>query len=114
MADVQMENVSSDEKMPANIDEGLYSRQLYVMGHEAQRRMGESNVLLVGLRGLGVEVAKNIILAGVKGVALYDPEKVQVGDIGAQFYLSEKDIGRVSQPVPSLPHRKHVLFSFSN
>ena len=58
MADVQMEDVSSDEKMPANIDEGLYSRQLYVMGHEAQRRMGESNVLLVGLRGLGVEVTK--------------------------------------------------------
>lgn len=30
------------------IDEGLYSRQLYVMGHEAQRRMAASDVLIVG------------------------------------------------------------------
>lgn len=32
----------------AEIDEGLYSRQLYVMGHEAQRRMAASDVLIVG------------------------------------------------------------------
>lgn len=31
-----------------NIDEGLYSRQLYVMGHEAQKRMQASDVLIVG------------------------------------------------------------------
>jgi hypothetical protein len=30
------------------IDEGLYSRQLYVMGHEAQKRMASSDVLIVG------------------------------------------------------------------
>ena len=40
------------------IDEGLYSRQLYVLGHEAMQKMKESNVLLVGLRGLGVEIGK--------------------------------------------------------
>ena len=34
------------------IDESLYSRQLYVLGHEAMRRMGTSNVLIVGLKGL--------------------------------------------------------------
>jgi hypothetical protein len=38
------------------IDESLYSRQLYVMGHEAMRRMQESNVLIVGVTGLGVEI----------------------------------------------------------
>lgn len=30
------------------IDEGLYSRQLYVMGHEAQKRMAASDVLIIG------------------------------------------------------------------
>lgn len=48
------------------IDESLYSRQLYVLGHEAMKQMSTSNVLIVGLRGLGAEVAKNIALAGVK------------------------------------------------
>lgn len=75
------------------IDESLYSRQLYVMGHEAQRKMAASSVLIVGLNGLGVEVAKNVILAGVKSVALHDSKNVTYTDLSAQFYLSEADIG---------------------
>ena len=76
-----------------DIDESLYSRQLYVMGREAQRRMAVSNVLIVGLNGLGVEVAKNIILAGVKSVALCDATPVTIADLTSQFYLSEVDCG---------------------
>ena len=75
------------------IDESLYSRQLYVMGHEAQRKMAASSVLIVGLNGLGVEVAKNVILAGVKSVTLYDNKNTSYVDLSAQFYLSESDIG---------------------
>ena len=40
----------------SEIDEGLYSRQLYVMGREGQAKMAASNVLIVGLNGLGVEI----------------------------------------------------------
>ena len=54
-------------------DESLF-RQLYVMGHAAQEEYWV-NVLLIGLKGLGVEIAKNIILAGVKSVTLYDPRE---------------------------------------
>ena len=39
-----------------DIDESLYSRQLYVLGHEAMKRMSSSHVLVAGLRGLGVEI----------------------------------------------------------
>lgn len=39
-----------------DIDESLYSRQLYVLGHDAMRRMASSDVLISGLGGLGVEV----------------------------------------------------------
>ena len=41
-----------------------------------------------------VAAAKNIILAGVKRVVLYDPEDVRISDLGANFYLSETDVGR--------------------
>ena len=34
-----------------SIDEGLYSRQLYVIGHAAQRSLATSAVLLLGLTG---------------------------------------------------------------
>ncbi|KAI5463703.1 ubiquitin-activating enzyme E1 1 [Mariannaea sp. PMI_226] len=76
------------------IDESLYSRQLYVLGHEAMKRMGASNVLVVGLKGLGVEIAKNIALAGVKSLTLYDPAPVQIADLSAQFFLTPEDVGK--------------------
>lgn len=77
-----------------DIDESLYSRQLYVLGHEAMRRMGASNVLVVGLKGLGVEIAKNIALAGVKSLTVYDPAPVQIADLSAQFFLTPADVGK--------------------
>lgn len=82
-------NHSSDD-----IDEGLYSRQLYVLGHDAMRRMASSDVLISGLGGLGVEVAKNVILGGVKSVTLHDDKDCNIGDLSSQFYLSESDIGK--------------------
>jgi len=84
------------------IDESLYSRQLYVLGHEAMKRMGSSNVLVAGLRGLGVEIAKNIALAGVKSLTLYDPKPAALTDLSSQFFLHPEDVGkpRASVTVP--------------
>ena len=76
------------------IDESLYSRQLYVLGHDAMRQMSSSNVLIVGLHGLGAEIAKNIALAGVKSVTLYDPAPVSVADLSSQFFLRNEDVGQ--------------------
>ncbi|XP_053891388.1 ubiquitin-like modifier-activating enzyme 7 isoform X3 [Malaclemys terrapin pileata] len=76
------------------IDEGLYSRQLYVLGHEAMRRLAKTAVLVSGMKGLGVEIAKNIILAGVKSITVHDPGNVQWSDLSSQFFLSESDVGQ--------------------
>jgi ubiquitin-activating enzyme E1 len=78
----------------AEIDESLYSRQLYVLGHEAMKRMSASNVLIVGLKGLGVEIAKNIALAGVKSLTLYDPTPAAIADLSSQFFLRPADVGK--------------------
>jgi ubiquitin-activating enzyme E1 len=76
------------------IDEGLYSRQIYVLGREAMARMATSNVLVSGLGGLGVEVAKNVILGGVKSVTLQDTQDTKWDDLSSQFYLKKSDIGK--------------------
>ncbi|NWI12234.1 UBA1 enzyme, partial [Crypturellus soui] len=68
----------------ADIDEGLYSRQLYVLGQRSMRRMAAAAVLVSGLRGLGLEVAKNLVLGGVKAVTLHDPQPAQWGDLASQ------------------------------
>ena len=65
--------MNNNNKMETDdVDESLYSRQLYVMGHEAQKKMAKASILIIGLDGLGVETAKNVILAGVKSVSLFD------------------------------------------
>ncbi|KAK5605800.1 E1 ubiquitin-activating protein [Crenichthys baileyi] len=86
----------------AEIDEGLYSRQLYVLGHEAMKRMQNANVLISGMRGLGVEIAKNVILGGVRSVTVHDQGVAEWRDLSSQFYLREEDLGKnraeASQP----------------
>jgi ubiquitin-activating enzyme E1 len=84
------------------IDEGLYSRQLYVMGHEAMKKMAVSNVLISGMKGLGAEIAKNVILSGVKSVTLHDTKNVETADLSSHFYFTEADVGR-NRAVVSCP-----------
>ena len=88
---------SATSSPAGEVDEKLYSRQLYVMGHEAQRRMMASRAVLIGASGLGAEVAKNIILAGISGVTLCDPEPPTSYDLGGNFYLSERDVGKMDE-----------------
>ncbi len=98
---------SHNDNTNNDIDESLYSRQLsvlfptndstiyifisffvsflrYVLGHEAMRRMALSDVLISGMGGLGVEVAKNVILGGVKSVTIHDETNCQISDLSSQ------------------------------
>ena len=46
----------SEMSEEVTIDESLYSRQLYVLGEEAMKRMNASSALIIGMKGLGVEI----------------------------------------------------------
>jgi ubiquitin-activating enzyme E1 len=59
---------------------------------EAMGRLVKLRVLIIGMRGLGVETAKNLILAGPASVTIYDPSLVEIEDLSANFYLSEGDV----------------------
>jgi len=60
-------------------------------------KLVKMKVLIVGLRGLGVETAKNLILAGPNSVTLYDPQTVAWGDLSSNFYCREEHVGKVSR-----------------
>ncbi|XP_062329654.1 SUMO-activating enzyme subunit 1 [Osmerus eperlanus] len=64
-----------------------YDRQIRLWGLDAQKRLRGSRVLLVGMGGLGAEVAKNLILAGVKGLTMLDHEQVTEESGRAQFLI---------------------------
>lgn len=87
-------NAAEQQEGSKGMDEDLYSRQLYVMGRDAQRKLGAAHVLICGMNGLGAEIAKNIILAGPNQVTLFDPVKTEVRDLGSQFYLTSEHVGK--------------------
>lgn len=75
-----------------SIDTDLYSRQIGTFGMETMGRLVQMKVLISGVRGLGVEVAKNLILAGPQAVVVHDDAPAQMADLGANFYLTEADV----------------------
>ncbi|CAH1261335.1 SAE1 [Branchiostoma lanceolatum] len=73
------------EDLPETIN-----KQMYL----ALSRLRASSVLIAGLKGLGAEVAKNIVLSGVKAVTLLDHQQVTEEDFSSQFLVSRADLGR--------------------
>ncbi|KAJ0987627.1 hypothetical protein J5N97_005983 [Dioscorea zingiberensis] len=96
---------------PLEIDEELYCRQLAVYGIETMRKLARSNVLISGLSGLGAEIAKNLVVTGLKSVTLHDDESVQLRDLSSNFFLSEDDVGknRALACVPKLQELNHAI-----
>lgn len=46
------------------------------------------------MRALANEIAKNLVLAGIGSLTVQDSQAVVDDDLGAQFFVSEQDIGR--------------------
>lgn len=78
----------------AGVDTNLYSRQIYALGESAMIHLRRASVIISGLGGVGVEVAKNLILGGIRNVTLHDTKCARWLDLSAQYYLTEDDIGK--------------------
>ncbi|POR32146.1 DNA damage tolerance protein RHC31 [Tolypocladium paradoxum] len=72
-------------------DIALYDRQIRLWGMDAQVRIQNANILLITMRALANEIAKNLVLAGVGSLTLLDGSPVTEVDLGAQFLLSRGD-----------------------
>lgn len=56
----------------------------------ASFRLRGSSVLVVGLRGLGSEVVKNIVLAGVNRVTILDHAPLCHDDVAGRFLMQQE------------------------
>uniref|UniRef100_A0A0N4ZS07 ThiF domain-containing protein n=1 Tax=Parastrongyloides trichosuri TaxID=131310 RepID=A0A0N4ZS07_PARTI len=65
----------------------LYDRQIRLWGLDAQNRLRNASVLIIGLTGLGAEVAKTLLLCGIKSICLYDNGLVQEHERISNFFL---------------------------
>jgi len=70
-----------------------YDRQARTIGREAMQKILASKTLIVGMGGLGAEIAKNLVLMGAKNLTLYDPKPVTWMDLSSQFLLFSPEDG---------------------
>ena len=75
---------------------------------ECMGRLMKMKVLIVGMRGLGVETAKNLILAGPQSVHLHDSNLASTSDRGSNFYINENDVGTKTRAEASLAQLKEL------
>ncbi|KAL0473014.1 NEDD8-activating enzyme E1 regulatory subunit [Neurospora intermedia] len=69
----------------------LYDRQIRLWGMKAQEKIRSANILLITMKALANEIAKNLVLAGIGSLTINDHAVVSEADLGAQFFLSAED-----------------------
>ncbi|KAL7675539.1 hypothetical protein ACOME3_001807 [Neoechinorhynchus agilis] len=68
----------------------LYDRQIRIWGFDAQKRIKSTNVLIIGVNALSVEISKNLVLAGIKTLTLLDDTLINEQDIQRIFCFCKK------------------------
>jgi ubiquitin-activating enzyme E1 len=71
-----------------------YSRQVGAYGVGVMKFLREFKVLLVGLQGLGIETAKDLVLTGPLAVHVADNGISTVADLGVNFFLTQQSVGQ--------------------
>lgn len=56
--------------------------------------MRSAKVLLIGMQGLGAEIAKNLILSGISSITLKDHTEVSILDRCSQFLIQRDSTER--------------------
>ena len=75
-----------------NIDINLYSRQLKAYGMETMKDLSKLTILIIGMRGLGLEACKNLMLSGPGEINIYDCNKCTINDLSSNYYINEDDV----------------------
>lgn len=71
----------------------MYSRQIKVIGEEAQRAISRSTAVIVGCGAIGTVQAEQLTRAGIGKLILIDFDLVEESNLGRQHYDKE-DVGR--------------------
>ena len=74
------------------IDHDKWSRQIRTYGIEITKILSKLKILLIGLRGYGIEIAKNIILSNPNQVSIFDEEICKINDLGGNYFLTEENV----------------------
>ncbi|XP_066141922.1 SUMO-activating enzyme subunit 1 [Euwallacea fornicatus] len=82
------------EKQLSAVETELYDRQIRLWGIESQERLRAANILLIGVRGLGSEIAKNILLSGINSLVILDDGEVTEEEQIKNFLINRDSVGK--------------------
>ncbi|WAR56167.1 hypothetical protein PtB15_7B12 [Puccinia triticina] len=77
-----------------NREAQLYDRQLRLWQSSGQKRIGKAAVKICDCSATSSQIAKNLILSGVKCLDMFDDQQVRKADIGHHFFLDQESLGR--------------------
>lgn len=85
-----------------------YIRQMILpgFGADAQQKLAEAKVLIVGMGGLGCPVLQYLAGAGVGSIGIMDPDQVSLSNLHRQVLFNESDIGQLKVKVASQKIKK--------
>ena len=64
---------------------------------ETMGKLIKMKIFISGIRGVGLETAKNIVLSGPNRVTICDDNIVRINDLGTNFWAKENDVGQVTR-----------------
>ena len=78
-------------------DMSQWSRQtiLKEVGLEGQKKLMDSNVVIIGMGGLGCPVAQSLIACGIRTLRIIDGDVVELSNLHRQPLYGFEDIGRM-------------------
>lgn len=82
---------------------------LHLIGADTTAKLRKMSVLIVGMRGIGVETAKNLALQGLGGLTVVDATPCSTSDLGVNFFITEADIEKgISRADASVPRLREL------
>lgn len=81
----------------ASHDMDRLSRMAGAIGVETLNNLSKLRLLVVGLTGVGMESAKNVILGRAEQVTVCDDALVAIEDLGTGFYFGAEHVGKATR-----------------
>lgn len=83
------------DSVVSKVDEGLYSRQMYVYDERTMGKLSTAVVLITHLTALATEIVKNLALTGVKQIDIVNQGLfVDEYEYGVNYYITSSDVGK--------------------
>ena len=78
-----------------------YHRQLILKGFgiEAQQRLADARVLVIGAGGLGCPIMQYLVAAGVGHIGIADHDRVSLSNLHRQILFGDEDLGQLKVEV---------------